>query len=504
MTDDVPSPPAEAILDRMTDALFGLDTDWEFTYLNERARVIVCEAIGEEYTVAELVGRNIWEEIPEAVGTPFEEQYRDAMRTQEPAVFEEYYEPLDVWLEVRVYPSESGLSIYVQDITLRRRQRAELEERATVVREMYEVVADREAAFEEQVADLLAIGQRVLGTSYGSLSRIRGEEYVFEVVRAPEGTIETGDVVDLSATNCEQVVLTEESLVAANIPEERPDLTDRAGYTEWGISCYLGTPVVIDDEVYGTFCFYDTGVRAEPFSEWEITLVDLMGRWISVALERKLVETRLRQQNERLESFASIVSHDLRNPLNTADGWLEMAREDGDGEAFERVADSHDRMRELIEDVLAMVRAGRDVEDPDPVDVDDVATDAWEQVATGEASLTVAESFTLWGDRSRLMQLFENLFRNSVEHGATDTAGLAVTVDRLAGGFYVDDDGVGIPPEDRDCVFDTGYTTDEEGTGIGLGIVEDIATAHGWAVSADESDAGGARFAFTGVEVIRD
>jgi signal transduction histidine kinase len=101
-------------------------------------------------------------------------------------------------------------------------------------------------------------------------------------------------------------------------------------------------------------------------------------------------------------------------------------------------------------------------------------------------------------DESRLRQLFENLFRNAVEHGGP---GVAVTVGPLEGrGFYVADDGPGIPADERDRVRETGYTTADGGTGFGLSIVESIADAHGWGMRLVESETGGARFEFTGVE----
>jgi GAF domain-containing protein len=265
----------------MLDGVFALDPDWEFTYLNERGRAIVCEAVGESYTAAELVGRNIWELLPEARGTTFEDRYREAMRTDEEVAFDEYYAPIDVWFDIRASPSETGLTVCFRDITKQRRRRERLE--------------SRESSFEERIDALLGIGQRVFGTPYGSLSCARGEEYVFEVVWSPDDELRAGDAVDLSATNCERVVLDTETLVLANVATDAPDLTDRDGFAEWGISCYIGTPVVVDSDVYGTFCFYDTDPREEPFSEWEVALVDLMGRWVSVALDRQLVEDRLRR-----------------------------------------------------------------------------------------------------------------------------------------------------------------------------------------------------------------
>ncbi|MFD1633904.1 ATP-binding protein [Haloplanus ruber] len=504
------------VLDRMIDGVLGLDTEWRLTYLNERTRELICDAVGETHTVEELVGRSFWELLPGARGTTFEERYREAMQTGETVTFEEYFAPLDVWFEVRAYPSSTGLTICFRDITERRRRREELEFREATLREMYEVIADGESCFETRIDDLLRIGQRVFDTDYGTLSRVQGDEYIFEVVRAPDDSLAAGDVVDLETTSCERIVLTEETLVLANVAAEAPEIAEQQDVTEFGVNCYLGTPVIVEGDVYGTFCFYSNEPRTEPFSDWEVTLVDLMGRWVSVALERKLVAERLRRQNDRLERFATLVSHDLRNPLNVADGWLDTAREECDNDLLDKVEESHDRMAAIIEDVLAVARAGQEVEDPAELDLAEVAKDAWAQVRTEDATLTVADGLDVCGDRTRVQQLLENLFRNSVEHSSTDNrtesddsvdhrstddgsgASVAVTVGSLPddGGFYVADDGPGIPADERKAVLEFGVSTAEGGTGIGLGVVEDIAAAHDWPLRVTNSETGGARFEF--------
>jgi len=82
----------------------------------------------------------------------------------------------------------------------------------------------------------------------------------------------------------------------------------------------------------------------------------------------------------------------------------------------------------------------------------------------------------------------------------TDESDVMVTVGVLTDGFYVEDDGPGIPPDRRDRVFDSGYTSAEDGTGLGLNIVERIVEAHGWEIAVTEGHDGGARFEITGVE----
>ncbi|WP_267641542.1 ATP-binding protein [Haloarchaeobius amylolyticus] len=236
--------------------------------------------------------------------------------------------------------------------------------------------------------------------------------------------------------------------------------------------------------------------------------------------EEKARQRELERQNERLDAFASIVSHDLRNPLSIAQGYLTLAQDVGDPEHFEEIRHAHERMSNLIDDLLTLSRQGDVVGSLDPVSLAEVATQAWAGVQTGGAELAVVEDTTLLADRDRLVELFENLFRNAVLHGCPvdgdagyreDGSSLTVTVGVLPGepaedaaGFYVADSGCGIPPGERETVFESGYTTSDEGTGFGLTIVQEIASAHGWAVSVDESEAGGVQFDFEGVETPAD
>ncbi len=221
--------------------------------------------------------------------------------------------------------------------------------------------------------------------------------------------------------------------------------------------------------------------------------------------ERKRRELELERTNERLDRFASFVSHDLRNPLNVAMGRLDLAIETGDDEHLRTVRAQHDRMSTMIEDLLTMARDGRDVDEAAPVDLDAAVAEAWHTVETGDASLVADTGRTILADDSRLPNLFENLYRNAVEHGAAaDGPPITVRVEATPEGFAVADDGVGIPPDVRGSVTKSGYTTQGENTGYGLAIVDEIATAHGWDLAVAESDAGGARFEFTGVETDTD
>jgi len=215
--------------------------------------------------------------------------------------------------------------------------------------------------------------------------------------------------------------------------------------------------------------------------------------------ERKAREEELRRQNERLDRFASMVSHDLRNPLNVAAGRVQMEQRANDTDNLAKALEAIDRMDDIVEDVLSLARRGQRVVDRGPVSLPGCARDAWASIDAGGASLSVdADAGSLLADESRLRQLLENLFRNAVEHAGS---GVTIRVGRLDGeGFYVEDDGPGIPAATRERVFEYGRSERDDGTGFGLAIVEGIAEAHGWSVTARESSDGGARFEVTGVE----
>ncbi|MFB6194925.1 MAG: PAS domain S-box protein, partial [Haloplanus sp.] len=215
--------------------------------------------------------------------------------------------------------------------------------------------------------------------------------------------------------------------------------------------------------------------------------------------ERKERERELKKKNERLDEFASIVSHDLRNPLQIAAGRIDLAREECDSDHLDDAANAVERSQALIDDLLVLAREGEELGAVEPVALASLVEDCWRNVATGEATLRLDTDRTIRADRSRLQQLLENLIGNAVEHGGED---VHVTVGDLDDGFYVADDGPGIPDDVRDEVFEAGYSTRTESTGFGLAIVEGVVDAHGWDVGVTESEHDGARFEITGVESV--
>lgn len=111
-----------SILESITDAFFALNREWHFTYLNPRAEQIL------ERTNQEVLGKNIWDEFPEAVDLAFYRKYHRALSEQVSIAFEEFYPPLNSWFEVYAYPTQEGLTVYFRDITERKRTQEALRE----------------------------------------------------------------------------------------------------------------------------------------------------------------------------------------------------------------------------------------------------------------------------------------------------------------------------------------------------------------------------------------
>ena len=471
------------------DAMVVADDEGQYIEANQSA----CELFGLEKSA--LLGRSIGEFIPgdydfEGAWRQFEDSTTD--RGMIEIVRGDGERRVIEYAATANIVSGEHLSV-LRDVTDR-------DNREAVLREMYNIISNHDDPFEAQVAALLDLGRQELDVAYGTLSQIRGDEYVFEFVSADDDRVRAGDVVPVSTTNFEIAANTERTLVLGDVERDAPEGMDRAGHADWGISCYLGAPVFTEDGVYGTFCFYDTEARKEQFSEWEVTLVNLMSRWVSYELQRQRANARLQEQNEKLAQFASIASHDLRNPLNVLEGSLHLAEETGERDHFERCHSAIERMNTLVEDLLSLARAGTIIEELEEVSLASLVEECWRGVVVGDGTLQLELDATavIQADRSRLKQLFENLIRNVFDHGSDDST---VTVGPLEHGFYLEDDGPGIPEENRSKVFEGGYSILEDGTGFGLAIVNEIVDAHGWEIRLTSAATGGARFEITGLDV---
>ena len=470
-------------------------------------------------------------------------------------------------LDVRVSPvgvsvgDPAGYAVLLRDITARKTAEERAETRRRKIEDLHRIARDLNAARTREEVFQRAVdgGAEVLDADVcrlaveddGSLvpAASSGDEPVDRYDPQPADSGVAGATFQSNAPILVDDLEDTRSATPASGPEPGPYLTDGpqpATDPEPAYRALLSAP--IGD--LGTI----QALAAEPgaFSDDDREVLELLTTHIETAVQRADAESELRTERDRLEEFASVVSHDLRNPLNVAQGRIELLKDQTTSDHVEPIDRSLSRMETIITDVLTLAREGNAVSEVESVDLGACVEDAWATVDTGSAVLEHPSDLgTVDADAGRLRRLLENLVRNAVEHGstgshsntrgdaaehgtrdrrtesddadpgtdsgsvrdtddadpgtdpgsvrdadgATDPA-VTVRVGRIDGGagFYVEDDGPGIPPDERDAVFEHGYTTGSGGTGLGLTIVERIADAHGWTIAVTESDAGGARF----------
>jgi PAS domain S-box-containing protein len=485
----------QEIIDRVTDAIVEVDDDWRFTLVNDQA--VELYGMDESY----LLGRNFWDVFEEAQGTRFEETYRRAMTEREHASITEYYEGLDGWFDIEVYPNDDGgLAFYFVDVTDQRERQRELERRS----ERFQYV--------EAVAD---IGYWEIDTQTPEPHDVTLTDGVYRIHGlSPDEPFDVESGFEFYHSEDRPTVERDvERAIADGEPyEHEARIVTADGDERWIHS--VGDPVEHDGEVVAVHGVFQ-----------DIT-------------DRKRHEQALARKNERLDEFASIVSHDLRNPLDVADGRIDLARRDRESDHLDDAADAIQRCQSLIDDLLALARDAGEPESLDSIDLARQAERCWENVPTEDARLRVETERTIRADERRLRQVLENLFRNAVEHSSTgnrprpddavehgstgnqqqtgdavdhsstgnrprpdDADELTVRVGDLGDGFYVADDGTGLPAGERGRLFEAGYSTADDRAGFGLAIVERIVDAHGWDVDVTDADGGGARFEITGVDV---
>ncbi|MFB6179430.1 MAG: response regulator [Halorientalis sp.] len=294
-----------------------------------------------------------------------------------------------------------------------------------------------------------------------------------------------GEFIAANPAMADLAAVSREELVGSDIEVQFPEIGDQwlhVGQRAIETGDSQRSETEFDDRYFHNI-FAPVDIRTER------NTFQLIARDVTERVER---ERELKRQNERLDRFASMVSHDLRNPLDVAEVNLSLLVEQFEDppDELDRIGASHQRMATLIDDVLTLARQGATVEDPEPTDLERIVEQVWPYVDSADAELVVEVDGTIEADGGRLQELLSNLFRNAVEHGGAST----IRVGGLDDGFFVADDGRGIPDGEYDDIFETGYSTADDGTGFGLAIVEQIAEAHGWDVTATESQSGGARF----------
>lgn len=243
-------------------------------------------------------------------------------------------------------------------------------------------------------------------------------------------------------------------------------------------------------------------VLSIPISQRELSIrIRSLLRIRELSRELEAKNARLEQKTEQLEYLMKAAAHDLRNPLTIAKGYLEQI---DDGESVEAVKSALAHIETLIDNLLTVDKIEQDPSTSarESVNLESIVETAWERVRTDEATLqkdSLAEH-RIYAVPELLEQLLVNLFRNAIEHVA-DSVTIRVGSLDFGDGFYVVDDGPGIPAGERNAVFEKEYST-KGGSGFGLSIVTRVVDHHDWELHLTEGDLGGAKFEISMVEAV--
>lgn len=513
-----------AIIESLDDGIVVTDGSGRIIFANPEARSLLGETLEQS-----LVGTQLSTAFPCDV---------DGKQTDEWEASTER-EGRTHWYLFRQIPFEqtrtpSGTIYTITDITERKERERELRERQRMLEQIVQwtdeaIDTESDEALGQVAVDIAdsAVGSPLAGMHLLSDDNQRLEAVaVLDEVRkeldTPPSYNRDGD--DTPSQLIWETFENQESIYIQNT-EEYDDLA-----SETPARAVIIHPL----ERHGVFIISATEPAA--FDEADRYFIELLAQILTAVLDRHERERELRsreqqltRENERLDQFTSVISHDLRSPLNVVELSLDMLDSEYDDDHIDSARDSLDRATTMLSDLLDLAQQGKTVEEPESADLNETIRRAWQSIPTKDASLEIVDDFgQVPADHSRLQEVFGNLFRNTIEHGTgsqtTDshsseqqgseaTAPAVETTERdlptvrigclsSEPGLYVADDGPGIPEDIRDEIFEQGFTTTESGTGFGLAIVSQIVTAHGWDISVSESWDGGARFEISGISAL--
>jgi PAS domain S-box-containing protein len=492
-----------ALTENSSFAVITIDESSTIRYANDAVE----ELFG--YSPASLTGESLTTLMPERLQAP----HRDAMaqylsageRSLDWAGLELVGQrangdefPVEVSFGEYAVADEHLFTGIIQDVSDRKAAEHQLHQHTTKVTQLHEIAtdittADSRAAIHQRAADGAV---ELFGADVARVAVVEGDQLVPAASSGSNG-IDANDPVPLSFGYAGQSYQTDTIVRVDDLADTRSAATStiRDGGAESEPEpredprALLSIPL----EGYGVLQVFASEPGA--FAERDEDVAEMLATHVVTALKRVSAETTIRRERDRLEEFASLLSHDLRNPLNVAQGRLELIQMTGEIDHVEAIDRALNRMERLIEDMLTLAREGDAVGETEPVELRAIANQAWNNVATESAALEIKSSGQIDADHSRLIQVFENLYRNAIEHGGD---GVTIRVGTSNGGFFVEDTGPGIPADERDDVFESGYTTNEDGTGFGLAIVKRVVEAHGWEITVTEGSDGGARFEVSG------
>ncbi|MBD2102481.1 ATP-binding protein [Leptolyngbya sp. FACHB-261] len=511
---------AARILESITDAFFALDQEWRVTYLNPQAERLL------QRSRADLLGKCVWNEFPETIGSTFEQEYHKAVSEQVSVAFEEFYAPLNTWFEVHAYPSTDGLSVYFQNISERKRVEKALRQQNLRSQLFAEVTLKIRQSL--QIDDILR-------TVVTEVQRILQADRILIYQLGPDGT--GGGVAEAVVPGLPQLlgqtfpeeVFPEESQqqyrqgrireIADVEEDDQIPLCLVQFVRRFQVRAKLVVPVLAKEELWGLLIAHQcTGPRV--WSQFETELLQQLADQLGIALmqaqlleQETLQRQELTRSNIELQQFAYIASHDLQEPLRMVTSYLQLLERrykgklDADADDFIGYAvDGAARMRTLITDLLAYSRIGTRGQAFELINCSEIVNRAIDnlKVTIGESGAVIAceELPSVKADPTQLTQLFQNLIGNAIKFRREDPPVIHIRASLQQGAwlFSVQDNGIGIDPEYAERIFvifqRLHNRVEYAGTGIGLAVCKKIVERHGGRIWVQSELGRGATFYF--------
>lgn len=474
------------ILESIGDAFFAIDKEWTVTYWNKQAEIVLGKL------KEDMLGKNLWEEYPDAIDSDFHRQYHRAMETGETISFEEYYQTLEVWVEVTVYPSETGLSVYFKDITLRK----DADIRLLKANERFELVTK---ATNDSIWDWDLVNDdfyrstniyKILGSS--ASTRFNGSQFWQDAFH-PEDLEKLKQSIQ-SAINDPDTERWEMEYRVFNDKEEELYIIDR------GIIVRNEKGKVV--RMVGAM----TDLTKQKRLEKELSQLNESLKNYAKELERS---------NEELEQFAFITSHDLQEPLRMISSFMDQLKrkyaDQLDDKALQYIhyaTDGAKRMKQIILDLLLYSRANKPTEKLEEVSLNEVVSEYTQLrrklIAEKKAVITFDGLPVLQTYRAPITQIFHCLLDNALKYVKENVPpGIEIQAKEKEGfwEFATNDNGIGIDEKFYDKVFiifqRLHNRNQHDGTGIGLSIAKRSVEYLGGEIWLESKVGVGSTFYFT-------
>lgn len=526
------------ILESVTDAFCALDQQFRFTYVNRKSEQILLK------TQAELLGKNIWEEYPEAVGSVFYQKYYEAATTKLPVQFEAFCPHLNMWLEVRVYPREDGLTIYSHDISDRKRSESEREQ--FLAREQ---AARVEAEAQERRSSLLAEASRLLASSLDYRTTLTNVASIIVPTLADwcfvdiiEKNLAVFDNPIIVASDPEKEALIRElrqrypppvdadfgapKVLRTGQPEMATEIPDSLVLSiaqdaehlslmrQLNAQSYMIVPLIAGKRKLGTIAFVLASERR--YQKADLAMATELAQRAAIAIDNARLYQEVWEANRIKDEFLAIVSHELRTPLNSMLGWAKLLRQGKlnqatAAKALETIERNAEVQKKLIEDILDVSRIVQgkirlNLRPLHLIPVIDAVSESIRPIAQAKAiqfqSLLDPNVAQVTGDADRLQQVLWNLLSNAVKF--TPSGGcIEIRLEQInsMAQITVSDTGAGISADFLPYVFerfrqaDGTSTRANGGLGLGLAIVRHLVEMHNGTVYASSDGEGlGATF----------